>query len=201
MEVSRRRSLALAAALLLTGCGDSSESSLPVAGVAELSGPYLSEPFRAFDQALLQKAEDACATMNTDPGLELVLADGRGGGRLFLVYDGPNGASAECFATVEANGTVVADSAGASSGGMEIPGPREIRPSSGGSSGGPGAWSYLHGSVGSEISRVVIELADGSRLTASSGGGRFAAWWPGERISVRMLGYDEAGNQVADRPF
>jgi hypothetical protein len=196
--VSRRRSLALAALLLLIGCSDSSESSLPVAGVAELSGPYLSEPFRAFDQALLQKAEDECATMNSDASLELVLADGRGGGRILLVYDGSNGASAECVATVEANGSVLADGAGTSSGGQDLPGPREIRPMSGGSSCGPGAWSYLHGRVGSEISRVILELADGSHVTASLSNGRFAAWWPGDQSEARFLGYDAAGNQIAN---
>jgi hypothetical protein len=180
------------------GCGDSSESSLPVAGLAELSGPYVGEPFRAFDQALLQKAEDACATMNSDASLELVLADGRGGGRLLLIYDGPNGASAECVTTVEANGNVVAEGAGTSSGGQDVPGPRDIRPMSGGSSGGPGAWSYLHGRVGSEISRVILELADGSHVTASLSNGRFAAWWPGDQSEARFLGYDAAGNQIAN---
>jgi hypothetical protein len=50
-------------------------------------------------------------------------------------------ATAECFATVDANGTVFAEGACTSSG--EILGPREIRASSGGSSGGPGAGNQV----------------------------------------------------------
>jgi hypothetical protein len=190
-----------ALALLLVGCGETCESELAVAGATELAGPYLAEPYRAFDHAILGKVEDECAALNADERLELVLADGRGGGRLLLVYDGPNKSSAECVATIEANGNVLAEGSGSSSGGQDLPGPREVRPMSGGSSGAPNAWSYLHGVVGSGIARVVIELPNGERITASSSGGRFAAWWPTQDMSVRILGYDSAGNQVVDEPF
>src|SRR5262245_3436344 len=139
--------------------------------------------------------------MNSDPSLELVLADGRGGGRLLLVYNGANGASAECVATIESNGNVVGEGSGSSSGGQDVPGPLEIRPMSGGSSGGPGAWSNLHGQVGSEISRVVLELGDGTHITASLSDGRFAAWWPGEQREVRFLGYDASGTEVVNQPY
>ena len=198
----RRSALTLAVALLLCGCGDSAESIVPAARAAELSGPYLAEPYRAFDQALLSMVDEECAASNPDNPLELVLVDGRGGGRLLLVYDGPNGASAECFATIDATGNVVVESSGTSSdGGANLPGPLEVRAMSGGSSSGPNAWSYLHGRVGSDISRIVMELPNGDRITASSSGGRFAGWWPGEQMSARILGYDAAGNQVYDEPF
>ena len=72
---------------------------------------------------------------------------------------------------------------------------------SGGSSGGPGAWGYLRGSAGSDIGRVVIELADDTRITASTAGGNFAAWWPGEVQPKRILGYDGNGNEVANEPY
>jgi hypothetical protein len=194
--------LTMAVALLLCGCGDSTESIVPAARVAELSGPYLAEPYRAFDQALLARVDEECAASNPGDRLELVLVDGRGGGRLLLVYDGANGASAECFTTIETNGDVFLESTGTSSdGGANLPGPLEVRPMSGGSSSGPNAWSYLHGRVGSDISRIELELPNGDRITASSSGGRFAGWWPGEQMSVRILGYDAAGNQVYDEPF
>ena len=47
----------------------------------------------------------------------------------------------------------------------------------------------------------MLELADGNRVTASVGGGRFAAWWPGEAQPTRILGFDRAGIQVANQPY
>ena len=90
---------------------------------------------------------------------------------------------------------------GASSGSAPVQlGPLEIAASSGGSASGEDSWSYLHGNVGSEIGGVVIALADGTNITASLGGGRFAAWWPGEVVATRIRGFDRAGNQVANEP-
>jgi hypothetical protein len=203
--VIRRGALALAAALSLAACGSSEESTLPVAGVAELLGSYQSEPYRAFDETLIRSLEEECAT-SLEGGLavqpELVLADGRGGGRVMLVYATAAGDTAECVAKLDANGTASVDSAGSSSGGgPALPGPLEIFASSGGSASGADSWSYLHGNVGSEIGSVVIGLADGTNITASLGGGRFAAWWPGEAQPTRILGFDRAGNQVANQPY
>ena len=48
---------------------------------------------------------------------------------------------------------------------------------------------------------MVIDLADGTNITASVGGGRFAAWWPGEVVATRIRGFDRAGNQVANEPY
>jgi hypothetical protein len=198
----RRLSLAFAAAVLLAGCGEAAESSLPVAGVTEITGPYQAEPYRAFDQALVRKLEDECAASVADGRLELVLADGRGGGRVLLVYGGPDNASGECFATIDADGAVIVEgSSTASSSGAELPGALEVSPRSGGSSSGPGAYGYLSGVAGSDIGRVVIELADETRITASNGGGNFAAWWPGEAQPKRILGYDASGTEVANVPY
>ena len=200
-----RGALALAAALLLAACASSEESTLPVAGVAELLGSYQTEPYRAFDETLIRSLEEECAT-SLGGGLaaqpELLLADGRGGGRVMLVYATAAGDTAECVAKLDANGTASVDTAGSSSGGgPALPGPLEIFASSGGSASGEDSWSYLHGNVGSEIGGVVIGLADGTNITASLGGGRFAAWWPGEAQPTRILGFDRAGNQVANQPY
>lgn len=198
----RRLSLAFTAAVLITGCGESAESSLPVAGVAEIAGPYQAEPYRAFDQALVQKLEDECAASVADGRLQLVLADGRGGGRVLLVYGGPDNTSGECFASIDANGAVRIEGSGtASSSGADPPGALDVRPRSGGSSSGPGSYGYLSGVAGSDIGRVVIELADGTAITASTGGGNFAAWWPGEAQPKRVLGYDASGTEVANEPY
>ena len=195
-------SLAFVAAVLVAGCGESAESSLPVAGVAEIAGPYQAEPYRAFDQAMVQKLEDECAASVADGRLELVLADGRGGGRVLLVYGGPDNTSGECFASIDANGAVLIEgSSTASSSGADLPGALEVRPRSGGSSSGQGAYGYLSGVAGADIGRVVIELGDGTAITASTGGGNFAAWWPGEAQPKRILGYDASGTEVANEPY
>jgi hypothetical protein len=198
----RRLSVAFTAAVLITGCGESAESSLAVAGVAEIAGPYQAEPYRAFDQALVQKLEDECAASVADGRLQLVLADGRGGGRILLVYGGPDNTSGECFASIDANGAVLVEGSGtASSSGADLPGALEVRPRSGGSSSGPWSYGYLSGVAGSDIGRVVIELADGTAITASTGGGNFAAWWPGDAQPKRVLGYDASGTEVANEPY
>lgn len=189
-------------AACLGGCGESTASSLPVAGVAQMTGPYLAEPYEAFDRALLHSVEGPCAQSVGGAGFDLVLADGRGGGRLVLIYSGPNGTSAECFATIDDGGDVEVESTGETSGGgVVLPGEHDVRPMSGGSSGDPGAWSYIQGRVGPGISRVAIELADGTWITASTGGGHFAAWWPGEAWMSRVHGFDATGNEVANERY
>ena len=202
----RQGALVLVASLLLGACGGSGdESTLPVAGVDELLGPYQTEPYRAYDEELIRSVGEECAVslreaFNTQP--QLVLADGRGGGRLMLIYGEADGDTAECLVRIDPNGTPTIDSSGFSSGaGPNQPGPLEILASSGGSASGVDSSSYLHGSVGSEIGGVVITLADGTNISASVGGGRFAAWWPGEAQPTRILGFDRAGTQVANQPY
>jgi hypothetical protein len=201
-----RLAVALVAAVYVAAaCGGSEESTLPVAGVAELLGPYQPEPFRAFDQNLIKTIEDECArslegSLTVQP--ELVLADGRGGGRMMLVFGDGGGTTAECLARIDANGSWFVEGAGSATGSDAPPlGPLEIASSSGGSASGDTSWSYVHGTVGSEIGGVVLELADGTKLTASVGGGRFAAWWPGEAQATRLIGFDRAGTQVVNQPY
>ena len=201
----RGGALVLVASLLLSGCGESAPEPVPiVAGVAELQGPYQTQPYSAFDENLIRSVDGECAdslrgAFNVQP--EPDLADGRGGGRILLIYGAGAADTAECFAKIKPDGTHFVDSTGASSGSEPVRlGPLEITTSSGGSASGEDSWSYLHGNVGSEIGGVVIGLADGTNITASLGGGRFAAWWPGEVQTTRILGFDRAGNQVANQP-
>ena len=201
-----RGALVLVTSLLLAACGGSEESALPVAGVEEILGPYQTEPYRAFDEALIRSlrrraGQSLEGALPLEP--ELVLADGRGGGYVLLVYGARPGDTAECFARINPDGTPFVDSTGTSTGSEPVRlGPLEIAASSGGSTASrEESYSYLHGHVGSDIGGVVIELADGTNLTASLGGGRFAAWWPGEAEPTRIRGFDRAGNQVANEPY
>ena len=205
LRVVLRGALVLVAGLLLGACGGDEESTLPVAGVAELQAPYQTEPYRAFDENLIRLVEEECAdglrgAFRVEP--TLVLADGRGGDRLMLLYGAGPGETAECLVRIDANGAPSVDGAGSSSGADPAQmGPLELQTSAGGSASGVNSWSYLHGLVGSDIGGVVISLADGTNITASVGGGRFGAWWPGEIQPTRILGFDRAGTQVANQPY
>jgi hypothetical protein len=200
--VIHRGAIALVVCLLLGACGGTEASTLAVAGVAEMLGPYQAEPFRAFDPALVTLLRDTClhdfaGEMRLSEGLEAALVDGRGGGRFMLLMEAPDGRM-ECVGSFDAGGTPSTEGGSSSSGGGGVAiGPRELVP--GGS--GSGSWSYVTGHVGSEIGGVVLELADGSQITASVGGGMYAAWWPGEQQAARILAYDRNGALVPDTPI
>ena len=197
------------AGLFLTGCGDSGETIIPAAGLAEIAGPYRTEPYRAFDPAVIAGIEAECRTEQGAPPMippasELVLVDARGGGRIFLTFRGGNRQTSECFASIDATGQVAIDGGGGgSSDDIPPPGPLELGSSSGmSSSGGPdGSWSAQAGIVGSEVGGIVIELGDGTRIVATTAGGRYAAWWPGEQSPTKILVYDRSGNFVSEQPY
>lgn len=56
----------------------------------------------------------------------------------------------------------------------------------------------LGGRVAGQAARVVIELADGSSVTASVGGGYWLAWWPDTAPGERVVATDAAGAKVAE---
>ena len=204
--------LALAAGLLVAGCGDSGETIIPVAGAAEIVGSYRTEPYRALDPAVIAPLEAQCRQAQggapmVPPAAALILADARGGGRLLLMFADPNGATSECYGTIDANGRVMLEGGGggAVEPGANVPplGPLELGGLSGmSSSGGPGgSWSAQTGTLGPEIGGIVIELGDGTRIVATTAGGRYAAWWPGEQQPARILVYDRSGNLVREQPY
>jgi hypothetical protein len=205
--VVRGGALVLVTGLLLSACGESNpEPTRTVADLADLTGPYQTEPFQAFDPALVTLLRDTClrdfaGEMRLADGLKPVLVDGRGGGRFIVLLAAPDG-EADCIGKIDVRGTP--SSEGGSSGGVGASsiGPLEVFPGGSGSGSGVGgdAYGYVTGYVGSEIGGVVLELAGGSRVTASMGGGRYAAWWPNDHQAVRILAYDRKGALVGETP-
>jgi len=196
-------------ASLLAGCGDSTpEPTRVVAGVAELTGPYQLEPFQAFDPALVTLLRDMClhdfaGEVRLAQGLKPVLVDGRGGGRFMLLLAAPNGQT-DCIGQLDASGEPVVEGGGSSRerGAIPLVEPLAVEPGGGGSGSGAGVenYSYITGQVGAQIGGVVLELGDSSRVTASVGGGRYAAWWPGAQQVARILAYDRNGALVGESP-
>jgi hypothetical protein len=195
---------ALVAILALAGCGGDAPV-IQAAGLDEMLGPYRTEPFSALDPAAIQSMELGCR--EEDGGVQsliaqpmtLVLADIRGAGRFTLLFTGPDGTTGECTGAIDANGTASVESSGGSLGGDSIKlGPLELGSSSGSAALGPGSesWSAVNGQIGSEIGGIVVELNDGTRVTASIAHGLYAAWWPGQAQQVRLHVYDRAGNLV-----
>ena len=41
-------------------------------------------------------------------------------------------------------------------------------------------YTVINGRVGDDVTKVVLDLSDGSTVEASTGNGRFAAWWPSD---------------------
>ena len=203
----RRGALVLVSSLLLGACGESNpEPTASIsgrAGLAELTGPYQSEPFQEFDPALVTLLSDACLSslagrVQLGPALVPVLIDVRGGGYFMLMMAAPN-SSVECIGHVDASGAASIirgdDDAGS---GAAIVGPREVSRVGRGSRNRPPEWSYIEGNAGSEIGDVVLVLRDGTRITASLGGGQFAAWWPSDQRAVRIQAYDRDNALVSD---
>lgn len=204
-----RGALILIAGLLLGACGGSVPEPTPgvagVSGVAELVGPYQANPFLAFDPALVELLsnscrEDSAGDARSLPALEVALVDARGRGRFMVLMAAQDGRFADCVGSLDASGAPSIDEGTSGNGGGIVVGPHELLPGSGGMNSGPDAWSWVTGDVGPEIGGVVLELADGSRITASVGGGRYAAWWPGDRQSARILAYDRNGDFVGETP-
>ena len=193
----------LAAVLtLVAACGGDEASAIPAAGRAEILGPYQVEPYRAFDRAAIEPLERACQTGDAGmepmirPPLQPVLADARGEGRIILLYEAADGSYAECTGKLQPDGSVQLEGGGSGSSDLALQ-PFELGPSAGSVvESGSDSWSAVNGTIGSEIGGVVIELEDGTRITASVGNGRYAAWWPGSIGNRRTLAYDRAGNLV-----
>jgi hypothetical protein len=144
------------------------------------------------DPGLVPIAKKACLVdtklqAGIAPNLPLIIQDQRGpGAALFVWSNGKDAAS--CLAARRPDGSVFMSSASAS--GVSGVGNRLAVTDS---SGGPP--NLIEGDTGPG-KVVMIELADGTQFQASTGGGRFAAWWPKAAQAVRVRSFDDAGRIV-----
>jgi hypothetical protein len=212
-------------ACLLAACGGNAptdsaapEPSLDVpATVAELTGPWRSEPL-TLDPTTIDKIDRACRLDPKFPsGVQLVVIDARGDGRVNADYNGPAG-FADCRLDVALSGAISGHLAplGGWRGGHLAPGRLEID-DEGVARKGEG-WQELNGQAGAGVSRVVIDVVDAADVdhiglvTASLGSGIFVARWPtreparrdaGGRLDVWMRAYTitayDAFGHVTDR--
>jgi hypothetical protein len=143
----------------------------------------------AADPSLVPAARKACL-IDTDilagiaPNLPLVIQDQRGPEGAFFVWaDATN--EATCLVARRADGTISASSI-SGSGGADVGKQLTVT----GTGGGPPNTMFGDSGPGKH---VVVQLADGTVFEASTGGGRFAAWWPKASEAVRVRSFDNAG--------
>jgi len=182
---------AIAVVLLVAACGGASPSLSPadaaapdlrarhVATLAELVGPWQRQPF-IIDANVRAEADRACrADQDFPPGVQLVLIDARGEGRLMTVFSGP-GAYAECaYLHVSAGGSV-GGSLSSTGSGTPAPLAGQLAPSGGGGfsdEAGTAAIQYVMGRVGAGVERVVLQVADVGPIAATVSNGWYLAWW------------------------
>ena len=174
------------ASLLVIGCGgDTPDTSAPAQGrppalLADLLGPWRSEPLTIPD-ALAAAADRVCRADPAFPaGVTLALIDARGAGKLMAYYDGPAaGASCE-YLEVSPTGEVTGSISSTWTG--QQPGAAPGRLESGGSSGSTDAggtvWQTASGRAGAGIAHVVIVVDGVGPVSATLRNGWFSAWWP-----------------------
>ena len=112
-----------------------------------------------------------------------VLVDTRGP-YTAMILEAPNEGQASCFSGPTPASTFVG--VGPASGESDVPTGQIDVTSSGSLRVVNGdVYSQADGRVGSGVTSVTIVLADGSRVTATSAGGRFLAWWPGSEAASK----------------
>jgi hypothetical protein len=56
----------------------------------------------------------------------------------------------------------------------------------------------LGGRIAVQAARVVVQLSDGSNVTASVANGFWLSWWPGTAIATRVVAIDGSGAEIAN---
>lgn len=200
--------LVLAATLAVVACGGSTDGAEPsptpaVADLARVLGPWTPEPF-PIDPAIAAAADAKCrsdpTTQVRNPNLRLVVVDARGEGLIHLVY-AAGAAFGDCQLRFDRTGTMTSTGSGSGEGPADA-GPNEVtlRSASGSPSSGADRGDLaVIGVAGSNVAAVRIVRANGESITASLGGGTFAAWWPVFDRRYRIEGYDASGTLVGEQ--
>ena len=188
----------VALACLLAGCGGTAPSGSAAqdpaidgfATVAELTGPWRSEPLTLGPDSIAEVDRACRPDPESPPGIGLVVIDARGNGKLTAQYNGPGG-FAECRLEVDPSGAI--------SGHLGIlegrrgnhlaPGRIEIDDQNVGRQ--KESWQELNGQSGTAVTRVVIDVVDAAGVdhvgpvTASLHDGKFLARWPTRERDAR----------------
>ena len=207
--------------LLVAACGGEapSDAAAPDLGagrsatLADLVGPWRREPF-TIDANVRAAADRTCrADSEFPPGVQLVIADARGGGRLMTAYAGPGGATADCiYIKVAPDGSVTGSLSGTGKGAFaQLPPGQLDSVGGGGFSDDDVAVQYVLGRVGAGAARVVLDVEGIGPVTATLGNGWYLAWWetgqpldpngPGPQLPSRrytVTAYDALG-QITDQ--
>lgn len=172
-----------AAAVVLAGC-----SAL---GVVQPAGDDLREwsavPLPA-DPALTARAQASCGGGPAGPRLPFLFQDRRTP-RSAVVAFGAGGEYELCSVSVGSGGGF-----GIGGSGIGVPDPVTI--STAPVTLGNAAVLLVEGTVSRAATRVEVLRADGAVVQASLGGGRWAAWWPGDVAVVRAVAYDADGTEI-----
>jgi hypothetical protein len=162
------------------------------------------------DAQLATNATPAPFSTATVSGWQLALADTRGPFTYVVLTSG--GDTATCFRapsftrlagyTQTADSGLPADSAQIQTSGVELLG-TDGEPYSG--TGQIGAsYRLVEGRTGAAVTGVTLVLDDTTRVTATVGGGAFAAWWPGTQNATSIIAATGTGatttQQLAPQP-
>jgi hypothetical protein len=184
---------------LLAGCGSSAPADSVAldpaldqfATVAELTGPWRSEPL-TLDPATIDEVDRVCrADPKFQAGIQLVVIDARGDGTLTAQYNGLGG-FAQCYLKVALSGAISGHlgDVGGWRGDHLAPGRIEIDDQGVGRN--RGAWQELNGQAGTAVQRVIIDVVDApdvdhvGSVTASLQDGKFLARWPTREPGARQ---------------
>ena len=140
--------------------------------------------------ALAQEARRVCVDSGAAAEAQLrqlIIQDQRAADGALLVWDAGS-LVVTCLVSRGPGGALTVSGMGSATSGP--PGPALA---AGLTAGGPP--TVVVGAAG-RGTRVQLELSDGTTVTASVGGGRFAAWWPSNATVVRVRSFDNSGGLV-----
>jgi hypothetical protein len=181
-----RVGLLCAAALIISGCGALFTAIQPAPDDFRDWSPV---PLAA-DPALSAEARESCSGDPNAAPMPLLFQDRRTAKTALVVFGREND-YLMCSVSHAGGG-------GFGAGGSAIGAPAgDLTIESGEGAIANSAVTVADGRIRVPAAGVRIVRADGLRVEASVGGGRWLAWWPGDSRVVRVVAYDLSGAEVA----